>query len=118
MKDKHYLCNLQNLKKEGYFVKWIDEWKDELITFLNKDGEIKIFSSICPHFGGEIFFDKKDQVLVCKWHAWKYCSKTGKCLTHSLNLSLDAYGLTVEPSNPESYQIHLNDQQIYAIRNE
>jgi hypothetical protein len=29
-----------DLKKEGYFVKWIDEWKDELITFLNKDGEV------------------------------------------------------------------------------
>jgi hypothetical protein len=46
MNKKHYICKLETLKKERYFVKWIDDWKDELIIFLGKNDEVKIFSSI------------------------------------------------------------------------
>jgi nitrite reductase/ring-hydroxylating ferredoxin subunit len=118
MKNKHYICKLEILKKERYFVKWIDEWKDELIVFLDKNGEVKIFSSICPHFGGEIYFKKKNQVLSCKWHAWKFCLETGKCLSNNLRLSLKPYDCEVLPVNIKNNDVQLIEQKIYAVSDE
>ena len=54
---------------------------DELIVFINKSNEISIRSSICPHFGGEIVYDKKKDRLRCLWHNWEFSPKTGECLT-------------------------------------
>jgi len=118
MKNNYYICNLNTLKNKGYFIKWIEEWKDELIAILNEDGELKIFSSICPHFGGEIYFDKKLNVLKCKWHAWSFCSKSGKCLNLPIKLSLKSYDVMVVPGNTNSYTVQLTEKNIYAIRDE
>jgi nitrite reductase/ring-hydroxylating ferredoxin subunit len=117
MNKKHYICKLEILKKERYFVKWIDDWKDELIVFLGKNDEVKIFSSICPHFGGEIHL-KKNQVLSCKWHAWKFCLETGKCFSNNLRLSLKPYDFEVLPVNIKNNGVQLIEQEIYAINDE
>ena len=47
MSEKVLNCTLKELKDNQYFIKWIDEWKDELIVFLNKSNKIIIKSSIC-----------------------------------------------------------------------
>ena len=72
------ICSLNELKVKKYIIKNVDEWKDELIVFGDTKDSIKIFSSICPHFGGEIILHKSNKFLTCKWHAWKFCKETGK----------------------------------------
>lgn len=49
-------------------IKYIDEIKEEVIIFEDVNKKIKIFSSICPHFGGEINFIKSKNKFKCKWH--------------------------------------------------
>ena len=96
-----YLCNKKLLLNKNYFIKWIDEIKDEVIVFLDKSKNIKIFSSICAHFGGEIHFDTSKNELRCKWHNWKFCTKTGKCLTHPIKgkfTNTDVWATNLLPS--------------------
>ena len=47
------------LIKDKYIIRFYNELKDEVICFLDKNENIKIYSSFCPHFGGEIYYDKK-----------------------------------------------------------
>ena len=94
---KEFLCNYDDLDSKDYIVVSKDKLKDEYIVFLNSDKKIKIFSSICPHFGGEIILDKKNQILSCKWHAYEYCPDVGRCLTYPKNLpSLMEYDALIE----------------------
>ncbi len=72
------ICNLSQLEDKNYFVKWVDEVKDELIVFKN-DKKIYVKSSICPHFGGPISYEKDNNYLYCSWHGLKF-SLEGKCL--------------------------------------
>ena len=113
MKKKHYICKLEILKKERYFVKWIDEWKDELIVFLDKNGEVKIFSSICPHFGGEIYFCKNKKKLRCKWHDWIYCPKTGKCETYNIKTNVRNYQVSTYPKELKNYDFFIENNKLY-----
>jgi len=85
--QKEFLCDIQDLKTQDYIIVPIEKFKDEFIILLSPNEEIKIFSSICPHFGGEIIFDKKNQYLTCKWHAYKYSSNDGKCITYPKNIT-------------------------------
>ena len=71
------ICNLSQLENKNYLVKWVNKIKDELIVCKNGK-KIYIKSSICPHFGGEIYFDKSKLILKCKWHACEYEPRTGK----------------------------------------
>jgi nitrite reductase/ring-hydroxylating ferredoxin subunit len=49
---KILLCSIDEINKKKYFIKFIDEIKDEVIAFIDKEtNQIKLFSSICPHFG-------------------------------------------------------------------
>ena len=51
--NKIKICSLSQLGSKNYFIKWVKEFKDEVIVY--KDGKkIYIKSSICPHFGGPI----------------------------------------------------------------
>ena len=115
--DKILLCNLKLLNKKKYHIIWIDEWKDELIVFKNEKNEIKIFSSICPHFGGEIVYDSKENILKCKWHGWKFCTKKGKCLTHNILGKLQNYEFAIEPKNLQNFSYIVDKDNVYAIRN-
>ena len=72
------ICNLSQLENKNYFVKWVDEVKDELIVF-KKGKKIYVKSSILPHFGGPISYEKDNNYLYCSWHGLKF-SIEGKCL--------------------------------------
>ena len=113
---KIYLCKLNELVQKEYIIKWIDEIKDEIIIFYDNKKKLKIFSSICPHFGGEIFLDKTNK-LRCKWHDWEFSSETGKCLTYPIRGKLKNYDFEVNPQPLKSYKIiEITKGDIYAIK--
>ena len=115
LNNKVYLCNKNDILKKKYLNTWVEEWKDELIVFINKENKIKIFSSICPHFGGEIVFDEKMNELKCKWHDWRFCSETGTCKTYKIIGRLRNYDFKVEPGLLKNYGIEITNNKIYAI---
>jgi len=83
-------CNLSDLRKTGHITKWVDELRDE-ITAVYFDGHIVVFSSVCPHFGGEMEVDFKNRCFKCKWHAWKFCLNSGECKSHGFSARLRKY---------------------------
>lgn len=115
MSKKIKLTSINILDKKKYLIFWIDELRDEIIIFKNKNNEIKIFSSICPHFGGEIFYDFKNYVLRCKWHDWIFCSQKGKCLSYPIKGTLKPYDFNVNPNNLKNYKFDLIGNDIYLL---
>ena len=97
--DSMYFCSLKELNEKKYIIKFFDTIKNELIIFKDKFQKIKIFSSICPHFGGEIFFNVNQRKLQCKWHGWKFCAETGKCENFPIRTKLDQYEFKIENNN-------------------
>ena len=76
-----FLCNLIDLKKDKFIKSWFDELNDEVgAIYCNK--EIFIYSTVCPHFGGEFELQNNECYLKCKWHGWKFDVKTGNSLTN------------------------------------
>lgn len=110
-----YLTDNQELKKKGQIIKFFQELKEEIICFLDTKENIKIFSSICPHFGGEIYYDKNRNTLRCKWHDWNFCADTGKCLNDLVNLKLNSYEFEVNPDKLKKYNAKLEDDKIFII---
>ena len=108
-----YLCEYNDLKKSIYLIKWLEQIKDEIIVFLDQEKKIRIFSSICPHFGGEIYYEKKRNHLICKWHNWKFCKITGKCLTHPIKGRLKNYDFKVNPKKLKNYNYNIQNEKIY-----
>ena len=96
-----YLCSTNYLSSKSFFIKWIDEIKDEVIVFIDSVKLIKIFSSICPHFGGTISYDSTKKNLFCYWHGLKF-SIEGKC-TNNKNFK----------SCLKNYDFELKDNYIY-----
>ena len=76
---KKKICNLSQLENKNYFKSWVKEFKDEIIVFKDND-KIYVKSSICPHFGGPIVYDKNRKYLYCHWHGLQF-STDGKCLS-------------------------------------
>lgn len=117
MSDKIFICKLSELKDKKYLIKWIEEWKDELIVYwVKSSNEIKVKSSICPHFGGEIVYDYKANNLKCLWHNWKFCSESGKCLSYPIKGKLNPYDFHVDPNPLKSYKVIKTDNKIYAVK--
>lgn len=98
-----YLTSVTNLKKKKNITKFLSKIKDEVIIFSN-NGEIKVFSSICPHFGGPITCDNSH--LKCPWHNYKFSKTNGQCLTHGLKIYLPEYEVKI--INNKIY-IHIDD---------
>ena len=76
---KKKLCKTSYLDENKFFKKWIIEFKDELIIFKNKN-KIYVKSAVCPHFGGPIDFDEKNQFLFCYWHGLRFSLENGRCI--------------------------------------
>lgn len=113
---KIFLCSLDEIKKKKYFIKFIDEIKDEVIAFIDKEtNQIKLFSSICPHFGGEIFYNKSKNTLQCKWHDWKFCRISGKCLSFPIKGNLNPYNFEISPKDLNRYNSEIIDKNIFVI---
>ena len=64
--SKIFFCKIQEINKNGFKIKFLEELKDEIIGFIDQETkELKIFSSICPHFGGNIIYKKNLSELYC-----------------------------------------------------
>ena len=74
---KKKVCSLSQLQNKNYIRLWVDDFKDEIIIFINNN-KIYVKSSICPHFGGPIAYDKNRKYLYCYWHGLQF-SIDGKC---------------------------------------
>ncbi len=80
---KKRICNLSQLQNKNYIRLWIDDFKDEIIIFINNN-KIYVKSSICPHFGGPIVYDKVNNYLFCYWHGLRFTTN-GKSSFHVLS---------------------------------
>ncbi len=74
------LCALADLR-DGRFTAWNDVLRDE-VTVLKDRESLRVFSSVCPHFGGEFDFDVSKGTARCRWHAWEFDLASGKCLSY------------------------------------
>ena len=113
-----YLLDKQELIKKKYFIKFIDDIKDEVIVFIDKNNKIRVFSSICPHFGGAIQFDYKNDLLRCKWHGWKFSKLDGKCTSFNIKGQLKNYAFDINPNNLKQFKFDLKIDKIYLTINE
>ena len=98
-----FLTSVTNLKKKKSITKFLSKIKDEVIIFSNNE-EIKVFSSICPHFGGPISYDNGH--LKCPWHNYKFSKTNGQCLSHGLKICLSKYDIKI--INDKIY-IHIDE---------
>jgi len=90
-----FLCLLTELDGSEYLIKFIEELKDEIIVFRDRQsGEINVFSSVCPHFGGPLVL--KDNVLFCKWHSYEFSKSSGNCISHKLKLTALKYKTVIK----------------------
>ena len=74
------ICSLSELKSKNSIRLWIKDFKDEIIIFIDNN-KIYVKSSVCPHFGGAIDYDKNKKHLYCAWHGLNF-SFDGKCLNN------------------------------------
>jgi nitrite reductase/ring-hydroxylating ferredoxin subunit len=95
--EKQFICQVSDLSnKNQSIIKYFSEFRDELILFKNSEGEIKCFSSVCPHVAGEVVY--KDCELKCRWHGLKFDAK-GKSLNGKVQLQLSEYDLEITNGN-------------------
>ena len=113
-----FLINKNKLINDKYFIKFIEEVKDEIIVFIDKKKKIRIFSSICPHFGGEIYFDYKNDFLRCKWHDWRFSKENGVCTSFPIKGKLKDYNFDVKPNNLKEFKFEIKNDNIYLVINE
>ena len=98
------ICSLSELKSKNSIRLWIKDFKDEIIIFINNN-KIYVKSSICPHFGGPIAYDKVNNYLFCYWHGLQFTTN-GKCINQK----------DFKPCL-NSYNYELRDNSIYIIKN-
>ena len=88
--EKIRFCSITELQEKKIITKWIDGWRDE-VSAVFVDNNIVVYSTICPHFGGELELVKGSKKLRCKWHHWHFDLKTGKCLSSIMTACLRKY---------------------------
>src|SRR3989338_211442 len=79
--DRIKFCSLSELREKRIVTKWIESIKDE-ISALYAGDKVRVFSTVCPHFGGDFEYNEKKCLLRCKWHGWKFDAATGQSLTN------------------------------------
>ena len=95
---KKKFCNLSQLRNKDFFKAWVKEFRDEIIVFKYKN-KIYVKSSICPHFGGPLSYDKEKSYLYCFWQGLKF-SLEGKCLKQkSFKTCLNKYDYEIINDN-------------------
>ena len=79
MSDFVRVAAVEELEPHGQLTRWVDD-HDLLIYRL--DGEIKVISNVCRHFGGPIGWHKmRDRKFTCLWHNYVYSAEDGGCHT-------------------------------------
>lgn len=104
------ICDLKDLNL--YVTKFVEEIRDEIIIY-KLNGEIFVKSSICPHFGGEIYFCKTKKKLRCKWHDWIYCPETGRCETYNIKTNVRNYQVSTYPKDLKNYDFFIENNKLY-----
>ena len=94
--EKKFICEVNELKEKKTIIKYCDDFRDELIIFKNADGEIKCFSSVCPHVAGQVVYENCE--LKCLWHGLKF-DKNGKSLNGKVQLHLNEYNIEIGNNN-------------------
>jgi nitrite reductase/ring-hydroxylating ferredoxin subunit len=90
------LCALSELRREGRVTRWVDELRDE-VTAVDAESGILVFSSVCPHFGGEFDFSEAEAgTLRCRWHNWKFDAFDGRCLNYDVKTRMRHYEFKIE----------------------
>ena len=87
---KLFICDLKELRNVESLVKFSETLRDEVIVFSISGGEILCFSSVCPHMAGEIFFNRANNALHCKWHGLEF-SEAGASTNCKGTLQLRKY---------------------------
>ena len=67
---------LKNNIKNVPFTEWIND-KIEVHAFYY-NSKLVVINSICPHFGGELYFDKEKKKILCNFHNLEFCPVTFK----------------------------------------
>jgi len=104
-----------DLKKEKNFTlpkKIVLNDKDYFL--LKNDGKYFLGSTVCPHMGGSIEFDKKEEVFLCPIHNWKFNKSSGKCTNSSQNMSLIDINITDDVLWVDSSKITKKKSKIIA----
>jgi nitrite reductase/ring-hydroxylating ferredoxin subunit len=82
--------DLGELELHGQFSKWVDD--HDLLVY-RYEGQLKVLSNVCPHFGGPVGYHKlKEGKFVCLWHNYEFLAKDGSCLTNK-HLGLRDYAV-------------------------
>jgi len=64
---------LKKTKKDIPFREWVSE-KQEVYVFLKND-KIIVINGICPHFGGELYYNLSKDKILCNLHSLSFCPK-------------------------------------------
>jgi nitrite reductase/ring-hydroxylating ferredoxin subunit len=71
---------VSELEPHGQFSKWVE---DHDLLVCRYEGELKVYTNICPHFGGPVGYHKINEgKFVCLWHNYEFAAKDGSCLTN------------------------------------
>jgi len=84
------LCSRDELRRARTLTRWMDDLRDE-VTVVEVNDEILAWSSICPHFGGQLEAKIEQGALRCGWHGWRFDLRTGVCLTYETSCRLRRY---------------------------
>lgn len=56
------------------FREWISE-TEEVYVFKGNNG-VTVINGVCPHFGGELYYDEKAKRIFCNLHSLTFCPNT------------------------------------------
>jgi nitrite reductase/ring-hydroxylating ferredoxin subunit len=74
------VAEISELEPHGQFSKWVG---DHDLLIYRYEGDLKVLSNVCPHFGGPVGYHKaKDGKFVCLWHNYEFSTKDGSCITN------------------------------------
>jgi nitrite reductase/ring-hydroxylating ferredoxin subunit len=91
--------HVSELDGAGQFSRWVGN--HDILVF-RRNGVIRAFSNVCPHFGGPLgFHELTDGKFTCLWHNLQYDADTGQCLS-------------VAKFKLREYELMINDGEIFA----
>ena len=70
---------LSELEPAGQFSRWVGN--HDILVF-RRNGVIRAFSNVCPHFGGPIGYHQLSEGrFTCLWHNLQFDADAGQCLS-------------------------------------
>ena len=70
---------VSELEPAGQFSRWVG---DHDILVFRRNGVIRAFSNVCPHFGGPVGYHQLSEGrFTCLWHNLQFDADAGQCLS-------------------------------------